>query len=398
MLRSVRSTTGRPAPESGRELEARRVEVGSGAWCWFADPRAVAVGGVTYVGWIDGAGDVRVAEVDGAGIVTTATLHAGLGVDDHNNPALLPRADGRLQAFYSAHGGPADVLPHRRRASRRWGPEQRAGDQHARPTRLHVSQPRPTRRPRAAGSTCSGAAATSTPRSRPRRRRDAGRRPRRSSGRRGQRPYVKVASDGRETIPWRSPTGIRARRRRACTTRATRAASGSRGRPPHRRRRRSAGRRRPGLGRGARRPAGLGARRRLRRDGRPRIVYAVFLSPTDHRYRHARWTGTAWEDREVTPRGRLLPRRGRRARVLGRHRLRPRAAAGRCISRAQVDGPVAGRALADAGRRRDVDPWLADGGVAREERPAGRGPRRRAAVAARPLRNYRRYRTAIVTD
>ena len=68
---------------------ARRVEVGSGAWCWFADPRAVKSGGVTYVGWIDCAGDVRVAEVDGDGLVTTATLHEALGVNDHHNPALL---------------------------------------------------------------------------------------------------------------------------------------------------------------------------------------------------------------------------------------------------------------------------------------------------------------------
>ena len=38
-------------------------------------------------------------------------------------------------------------------------------------------------------------------------------------------------------------------------------------------------------------------------DGHPRIVYAVFHSPTDHRYRHARWTGTKWEDRQLTPAG-----------------------------------------------------------------------------------------------
>src|SRR4051812_32707942 len=83
------------------------MEIGSGAWGWFADPRAVVAGALTHVGWIDGLGDVRVATVDeAAAIVTTATLHAGLGVDDHNNPALLLRSDGQLQAFYSAHGGP----------------------------------------------------------------------------------------------------------------------------------------------------------------------------------------------------------------------------------------------------------------------------------------------------
>ena len=44
--------------------------------------------------------------------------------------------------------------------------------------------------------------------------------------------------------------------------------------------------------------------------GLPRIVYAVFHSPTDHRYRHARWTGTAWQDRELTPAGSFFPEDG----------------------------------------------------------------------------------------
>ena len=50
---------------------------------------------------------MRVAAFDrAAALVTTATLHRGLGVDDHHNLALLLRADGRLQAFYSGHAGP----------------------------------------------------------------------------------------------------------------------------------------------------------------------------------------------------------------------------------------------------------------------------------------------------
>src|SRR3954452_22629788 len=81
------------------------MELGSGAWCWFADPRAVTVGATVYAGWIDGAGDVRVAKVDGD-VVTTSRLHTGLGVDDPENPAVRVRADGRLQVFYSGHGGP----------------------------------------------------------------------------------------------------------------------------------------------------------------------------------------------------------------------------------------------------------------------------------------------------
>lgn len=37
--------------------------------------------------------------------------------------------------------------------------------------------------------------------------------------------------------------------------------------------------------------------------GRPAIVYATLPSLTDHRYRYARWTGTAWRDAELTPAG-----------------------------------------------------------------------------------------------
>ena len=103
------------------------MEIGSGAWSWFADPRAVVSGGLVYVGFIDGAGDVRVAALDrAAALVTTATLRRGLGVDDHHNPALLLRADGRLQAFYSGHTGP-DLFFGVGESIAQWGPEQRVG-------------------------------------------------------------------------------------------------------------------------------------------------------------------------------------------------------------------------------------------------------------------------------
>jgi BNR repeat-containing family member len=100
------------------------VELGSGAWCWFADPRAVKAGDVTYVGWIDGEGDVRVAAVDAGGLVTAATLHEDLGVDDHNNPALLQRSDGKLQVFYSRHGG-GQMYYRIGEAIDSWSPERR---------------------------------------------------------------------------------------------------------------------------------------------------------------------------------------------------------------------------------------------------------------------------------
>ena len=82
--------------------------VGDGAWSWFGDPRAVTHDGRTYVGWIDQEGDVKVSSYDHAtGKRVTAVLQARLNQDDHANPSLQVRPDGRLVVYYSAHVGPA---------------------------------------------------------------------------------------------------------------------------------------------------------------------------------------------------------------------------------------------------------------------------------------------------
>jgi hypothetical protein len=279
------------------------VEIGSGAWCWFADPRAVAAGGLTHVGWIDGAGDVRVATLDAAeALVTTATLHAGLGIDDHNNPALLLRADGRLQAFYSAHSGP-QLYFRLSSDGAHWDEERRLatntrgtrGYTYPNPVQLAAEDGRihlfwrggdwnPAFSTSPDGLTWAPAATLI-----------------RVSG---QRPYVKVASDGLDTIhvaftdghPRETATSLYYAR---YTAGAWFRAGGDRIAGP---------------------PFAPGDADRIwdvarGRDhawvhdvaadaaGRPRIVYAVFRSATDHRYRYARWTGAAWEDRQITPAG-----------------------------------------------------------------------------------------------
>ena len=80
-----------------------------GAWCWFADPRAVYYTGKldrTYVGWVNKAGDIKLAAVDNkTSKIETVTLKKNLQKDDHANPALLVRDDGRIVVFYSAHNG-----------------------------------------------------------------------------------------------------------------------------------------------------------------------------------------------------------------------------------------------------------------------------------------------------
>lgn len=91
-----------------------------GGWCWFQDERSVVVNGRTLVvgtiasGFRDvrRKGDVDVTSFDlQTGETRRFTLHhsgeAGAQarwLDDHNSPALLVRRDGRLLALYSQHG------------------------------------------------------------------------------------------------------------------------------------------------------------------------------------------------------------------------------------------------------------------------------------------------------
>lgn len=78
-----------------------------GGWSWFEDPRGVAHGDYTYVGYIDASGNVKI-DVSLAGAhVATRTLHAALEVDDHDPPTLYVRTDGKLIAWYSKHLGNA---------------------------------------------------------------------------------------------------------------------------------------------------------------------------------------------------------------------------------------------------------------------------------------------------
>ncbi|MDR1808945.1 MAG: BNR-4 repeat-containing protein [Prevotella sp.] len=79
----------------------------NGAWCWFADPRALYYNGTqeqTYFCWVNTAGDILVASYNHAtGIFKQNVLHAAFQNDDHANPTLFIRKDGRIIVFYSKH-------------------------------------------------------------------------------------------------------------------------------------------------------------------------------------------------------------------------------------------------------------------------------------------------------
>ncbi len=81
-----------------------------GAWCFFADPRAVYYEGDykrDYISWINKNGDIKVGYFDhDSGEMASTIIKNELEVDDHANPSLIMLEDERLVVFYSAHSGP----------------------------------------------------------------------------------------------------------------------------------------------------------------------------------------------------------------------------------------------------------------------------------------------------
>ncbi len=70
-----------------------------GAWTWFTDERAIEMGnGVPIYGAVGQTGDVLVSDLS-----TTFTLKSAMEVDDHDNPGLLRLANGKILAHYCKH-------------------------------------------------------------------------------------------------------------------------------------------------------------------------------------------------------------------------------------------------------------------------------------------------------
>ena len=75
-----------------------------GAWCWFSDPRGVRYNDQTYIGWVNSHGDIVLSSFNHkTAMLDTTVLHERLEVDDHCNPSILVRNDGRIMVFYSKH-------------------------------------------------------------------------------------------------------------------------------------------------------------------------------------------------------------------------------------------------------------------------------------------------------
>jgi PKD repeat protein len=283
--------------------------IGSGAWSWFGDPRAVTYTGAhtrTYTGWVDRDGDILVASFDHATRErVTAVLASRFNRDDHANPAIQVRPDGRLVVFYSRHVGPA---MHYRVSSRpedvsAWEAPQTVpvntpgirGYTYPNPVRLAAEGQtylfwrggnyNPTFSVRPDDSSAWSAA------------RNLILMP-------GERPYVKYAASGGDTIhvaytnahPSEFPdvNVYYARIRAGRIERASGQQVGTLAAPIA-----------PGDGDlvyDGVEPAWV---HDVAADsaGRPVIVLASFPSASDHRYRYARWTGASWEVHELIPAG-----------------------------------------------------------------------------------------------
>ena len=85
-----------------------------GSWCWFGDPRAVSFTGKrsrTYVGTLTSTGNITIMALDNkTGELESVVLAKGFEKDDHANPSVMVREDGRIMVFYSKHAGKAIFL------------------------------------------------------------------------------------------------------------------------------------------------------------------------------------------------------------------------------------------------------------------------------------------------
>ncbi len=79
-----------------------------GAWCWFADPRAMHYTSkdgkvdAAYVGYIDVHGNIKASMFDGDR-QQDVLMRSYFQPDDHDNPTFLALPDGRIMAFYTRH-------------------------------------------------------------------------------------------------------------------------------------------------------------------------------------------------------------------------------------------------------------------------------------------------------
>ena len=123
--------------------------IGTGAWSYFGDPRAVHVGGRTFVGWADTQGYTHVMALDRNRVIEHQRLGPPLSIDDHNNPSLYVRERRPDHGLLLGPQRQDDVLPGLGTAALDHSllGTARARREHQRADGLHVPESAARRRP-----------------------------------------------------------------------------------------------------------------------------------------------------------------------------------------------------------------------------------------------------------
>ena len=126
---------------------AGHIVADEGAWCWFADPRAIHYENeaktinATYIGYIDVHGNIKATQYDWlTGRKTDVLVRSYFQPDDHNNPTFLVLPDERVLIIYSRH---TDEAAFYYRISRRPGDITVLGDEKRIATANNTTYPSP---------------------------------------------------------------------------------------------------------------------------------------------------------------------------------------------------------------------------------------------------------------
>lgn len=116
-----------------------------GAWCWFADPRALhhesATVNATYIGYIDVHGSIKAMQYDFMKNERKEVLiRSYFQPDDHDNPTFLVLPDERIMVFYSRH---TDEPCFYYRISKKKGDITTLGEEKIIPTKDNTTYPSP---------------------------------------------------------------------------------------------------------------------------------------------------------------------------------------------------------------------------------------------------------------
>ena len=140
-IANMQLTAVNPTAASGYEVN------NEGAWCWFADPRALhyknAAGTInaTYIGYIDVHGNVKATQYDWrTGRKADVLVRSYFQPDDHNNPTFVVLPDERVMIFYTRHTDEAKIWY---RISKKPGDITQLGDEKYLATANNTTYPSP---------------------------------------------------------------------------------------------------------------------------------------------------------------------------------------------------------------------------------------------------------------